>query len=172
MNTLVLVAGRKRTGKNTLVNNIIEGHEDKFNVLSFADPIKETLVYACNKNGIPLTLNDFNGFGIERDKPLNDPKFTDSLIIDILETAIEYNNIVFTNTFSMPTMEIFEERSIRSLMRTFGTYLVVDQYDKNFWINKLQDKLVFDKINIVDDLRQQTEYEWALRKKAIIIKSE
>ena len=52
-----------------------------------------------------------------------------------------------------------EKKTIRPFLVTWGTE-VIRSMDKNYWINKLEEKISQNQVNIITDVRFENELEW------------
>ena len=171
---LVAILGKKRSGKDTLADYVCNDFDSiKWQL---ALPIKMALDHAYSvtfnsRYGYPkLTTADWNGEGIDRETPFllsnNEARelFTKALNYLVHRFKLPSNqdsndliagNVVINNN---------EPWSIRRFMQTLGTDIVVDRFDRMFWIkiavgNYLDNYYSGSKYFVIPDVRQQHEID-------------
>lgn len=185
---LVFIVGKKRSGKDTAVSIV----KKNFKVIdySLAMPIKDTLFDAwfkleasgSQKNIPKIFRNDWNGIGMDREKflPISNQQVYELMChaVNILEK--EYGLII--KSHRNPKEDIIkavilnntEAWSIRRLMQTLGTDLIVNHFDRMFWIKLFASKFAdcFEREKdffIVPDTRQEHELAFARAMGATVI---
>lgn len=175
---IIGISGKKRSGKDT-VANMLEHHLgcENVNIIAFASPIKECLLYALSsqtgerltKEKRRFTMDDLNGIGYDRETFFNGD-YTDTDVYRILLNALFYadvkfkfdetivNNLVLLCSIYSQT----ENLSIRRLMQIIGTDIVVTA-QQDYWVYSAMSRMKSDRHNIFTDVRQQHEMD-ALRK--------
>ncbi len=185
---LIFIVGKKRSGKDTAVEFINE----HFDVIDYklAFPIKKALqigwdgkaqngFYSDYHRPFPLSWEDWDGNGIDREKiiPIGNRE-----VGEILRAALNHltynhgldgrhvpgsliDDLILNNT---------EGWNIRRLMQTLGTDIVVNHYDRMFWVKlfalQYADKFEEDKkFFIVPDTRQDHELSFARAMGATVI---
>lgn len=184
---LIFIVGKKRSGKDTAVEFVNE----YFDVIDYklAEPIKKALqvgwngksdcgMYSDLHRPFELTWDDWDGRGIDREKiiPIGNRE-----VSEIMRSAIQYlvqnHNLKWTTKFSVVDTMILnntEGWNIRRFMQTLGTDLVVNHFDRMFWV-KLFALEYADKFNgtekffIVPDTRQDHELAFARAMGATVI---
>lgn len=185
---IVTISGKKRSGKDTTADIICE-HRNAIKY-ALAYPIKEALdisyekLALFEKSGVKLTFADFNGeTDFDRESPLllsNDD--VHNLIIKSLEFLVKtYNLHIPTrdvshidNAISTLIMGNRKSWSIRRLMQTLGTDVVVSLIDREFWSRCMMqayfDQLVKGKdVFIITDIRHPHEANLVRNLGAIIL---
>lgn len=185
---LIFIVGKKRSGKDTAVDFIEENYNTHRYKLAY--PIKWGLEAGWNGNNdyrfssqpvdFKLTSDDWDGAGIDREKPL---PINNQDVVNVLRGALNFlshnhglrppkachidlvESMVLNNT---------EAWNIRRLMQTLGTDLVVDHFDRMFWVKlfalEYADKFFEDKeFFIVPDTRQDHELAFARAMGATVI---
>lgn len=191
---LIFLSGVKRSGKDTTADYIMENYNAYKHQL--AGPIKNALTYAWGvfaaNAGYPcLTRKEFEGIDYDRETNLNLTKLE---VITIMEQAFCYLNskspikgvFVFDDegqeavNFAsynkiIDTINIIEDQwSVRRLMQALGTDLIVDNFDRMYWV-KLFALDYLDKFGtdldfyIVPDTRQDHEMDAARAMGATVI---
>lgn len=185
---LIFLVGKKRSGKDTAVDFV----EENFDTVRYklAYPIKWALeagwdgsghqAYRDNPMPFDLTSDDWDGAGIDREKhlPINNED-----VARVLRGAINYlcqqHGLKWPNGINPGIVESLvlnntEAWNIRRLMQTLGTDLVVNHFDRMFWVKlfalEYADK--FDKDHeffIVPDTRQDHELSFARAMGATVI---
>ncbi|AWD90584.1 deoxynucleoside monophosphate kinase [Erwinia phage Cronus] len=184
---LIFIVGKKRSGKDTAVKFI----NDTYSTVDYklATPIKKALEHGWNgidyrqqDLGLPfeLTPEDWDGQGIDREKLL---PLSNIQVAQIMRDSLSYlsrqyglrwpestrptviDDLVLNNT---------EAWSIRRLMQTLGTDLVVNCFDRMFWVKlfalEYADQFNSEKeIFIVPDTRQNHELAFARAMGATVI---
>lgn len=181
---LVFIVGKKRSGKDTAVEFINEN----FNTFHYklAYPIKWALEKGWNHlqsvsshSSFKLTSEDWDGSGIDREKNL---PLSNSDVVLIMMKAIEFLTIKHGLKRDHEYQRLIEEIvlnnteawSIRRLMQTLGTDLVVNKFDRMFWV-KLFANVYADEFDkdydyfIVPDTRQDHELSFARAMGATVI---
>ncbi|AHY25127.1 dNMP kinase [Pectobacterium bacteriophage PM2] len=149
---LIVLTGKKRSGKNTCADFIKDNYDSY--TYSLASPIKSLLLssyetFAHNsKNAPKLNKHDFEGEGIDREKalPLNNED-----AYKIFSKAVEYaylrynfgpgpvginapERIGYQEVIDSIVLNNTESWTIRRFMQTLGTDIVVDNIDRMFWM--------------------------------------
>lgn len=169
---LIGLTGQKRSGKDTCADFIAKNYNGS--KLAFAELLRQVLVKHSSCLGIKLTLKDFEGNGINREKDLN---LSDKVVSDYFMTCVV--DLISNYGLQVPRsskthMEISslinnivtqtEFWSIRKFLQKFGTDLVVE-LDKGFWVKHVVsvyvDKYINtnEKVFIASDCRQQHEID-------------
>jgi hypothetical protein len=189
---LIVLIGKKRSGKDTTAEYIMENYNSvKFQL---AGPIKQYLAEAYayeadnpvfDMSHLPkLDFNCFEGIGYDREEILPLKPYD---VLDIFEHAIiNLNKILPIQGIKIKTVDMYPRPveylttetkdqlfevinninnwSVRHLMQTLGTDVIVNQFDKMYWV-KLFALDYFDKIYtdanyyVVPDVRQQHEID-------------
>ena len=191
---LIFLSGVKRSGKDTTADYIMENYNAYKHQL--AGPIKDALAYAwkifSDGTDYPvLTRKEFEGINYDRETDLGLTKLE---VIDIMEQALCYlhafcpieNVHVYDNEGQeainllayneiIDTINIIEDQwSVRRLMQALGTDLIVDNFDRMYWV-KLFALNYLDKFGtdldfyIVPDTRQDHEMDAARAMGATVI---
>lgn len=177
--SIIAISGKKRCGKDTMADFMVDNYPSKFRRYALAEPIKHALLYGLGEANVMVDLEgrhyDFADINGESDVDREAKGIMDNeKAFEVLHQAWNYivNNKPELEQFSS---EIFEkidefylnpemetEWSIRRLMQTFGTDICV-AVDEIIWIRFLSDvyiQTIYDKINlIVTDCRQPMEME-------------
>lgn len=144
--------GQKQNGKSTACNVLIEkGYE----VLNFADPLKEI---GAELAGAPL----FECYD-EKSKEAQRSMF---VYVEDIKLLMERNNLPFPNVLN--NINVLEFQSLRRLLQWVGSELFREA-DKNFWINKLTDKMIVGKKYVIGDVRFPNEAEAIRRRGGSIV---
>lgn len=190
---LVAIVGQKRSGKDTLADMF--ARQFSSDAYALADPIKEVLFDAYEEtdafraSGVKLTYDDFNGQGIDREKPL---LLSNLDVKNIMTKSLAKLQMVFGLKKKVPLIRDDERKtfeayvdlvvmtnetpwSIRRLMQTLGTDIVVNHIDYQFW-NRTMMVEYFDKTSsgyadyfVIKDIRQDHELKLMRDLGAIII---
>lgn len=181
---LIYLLGKKRSGKDTTADYIMANYDAMKHQL--AQPIKDALFVAYNQMNLKpaLTRDDFEGINYDRETNLHLGKYT---VIDIMLKAISYltSRKHLVGTYEGSPMNYVERAvadvintieddwSVRRLMQTLGTDIVVDHFDKMYWVKWCTDEYAdnFEDYNyfIVPDVRQEHEISFARAMGATII---
>lgn len=184
---LIFIVGKKRSGKDTAVDFIEENYDTHRYKLAY--PIKAALESGWNNGndfrydfspGIKLTPDDWDGKGIDREKFL---PISNHDVLSIINRALQYlakNHGLKYPEFDNPRfleemiLNNTEAWNIRRLMQTLGTDLIVNHFDRMFWVklfaNEYADKFYEDKkFFIVPDTRQDHELAFARAMGATVI---
>ena len=191
---LIFLSGVKRSGKDTTADFIMENYSAvKYQL---AGPIKDALAYAwgvfaANTDYPCLTRKEFEGIDYDRETNLNLTKLE---VITIMEQAFCYLNskspikgvfvfddegkesvnFVAFNKIADVINTIEDQWSVRRLMQALGTDLIVNNFDRMYWV-KLFALDYLDKFNsgydyyIVPDTRQNHEMDAARAMGATVI---
>lgn len=191
---LIFLSGVKRSGKDTTADFIMNNYNaEKWQL---AGPIKDALTYAwsifsADTNYPFLTRKEFEGIDYDRETNLGLTKLE---VVHILEQALCYLSTihpikgVFTfdnegeerinfaafNKIIDVINNIEDQWSVRRLMQALGTDLIVDNFDRMYWV-KLFALQYLDKINsdldyfIIPDTRQEHEMDAARMMGATVI---
>lgn len=191
---LIFLSGVKRSGKDTTADFIMENYNAYKHQL--AGPIKDALAYAwgifCRDTDHPyLSRSEFEGIDYDRETDLG---LTKSEVIDIMEQALCYlivkcpikgvfafdnegqeavNHLTY-NKIIDTINNIEDQWSVRRLMQALGTDLIVDNFDRMYWV-KLFALNYLDKFGsdldfyIVPDTRQDHEMDAARAMGATVI---
>lgn len=183
---LIFIVGKKRSGKDTAVDFIEENYDTHRYKLAY--PIKWALSHGWNNkpsvsdSHLPfvLTDDDWDGTGVDREKylPINNEDVARVLqgAISFLRTnyGLKYPKNFDYNVVENMVLNNTEAWNIRRLMQTLGTDLVVNHFDRMFWVklfaleyadNFYEDKEFF----IVPDTRQDHELAFARAMGATVI---
>lgn len=185
---LIFIVGKKRSGKDTAVDFIEENYNTHRYKLAY--PIKWALEAGWNGNdphrfsseaiSLKLTSDDWDGLGIDREKhlPINNRN-----VANVLSSALGYlvrnHGLKYPSSFDHDVVENMvlnntEAWNIRRLMQTLGTDLVVNHFDRMFWVKlfalEYADRFFEDKeFFIVPDTRQDHELAFARAMGATVI---
>lgn len=189
---LIFIVGKKRSGKDTAVDFIEENYDTHRYKLAY--PIKWALEAGWNGQGdyrfssepvgFKLVSDDWDGSGIDREKhlPINNQD-----VANVLHGALNYlcrehglkypfkhHSNELDKLIETMVLNNTEAWNIRRLMQTLGTDLVVNHFDRMFWVklfaleyadNFYEDKEFF----IVPDTRQDHELAFARAMGATVI---
>ena len=194
----ICIVGKKRSGKDTIADFILS---EKGGVkCSLADTFKHVLNQAykklelSNHSGTYLSIDHFYGFvnterTIEYDRE-SQLHLSQKNVIDLFHSAVEIlkseyglkyvNDNPLSETFKTIPQVVSKKKDqkwcLRTLMQTFGTDIIVDIYDKQFWNKKMldmyMDNLDNDGYFIVPDIRQEHEIKLMRNLNAEIIFTE
>ncbi|BBC78213.1 deoxynucleoside monophosphate kinase [Escherichia phage EcS1] len=141
---LLVIVGKKRSGKDTTADYITEN----FSSLKWqlAMPIKYALRCAWERSGInelhQLLYCDWEGTGIDREMvlPINNEDVC-VLLHECIEVLHEVFNFRYTrydskvqDAISSVLNNNVEEWTIRRLMQTLGTDVIVNKLDRMYWV--------------------------------------
>lgn len=172
---LLSIVGKKRSGKDTAAQFISELYP--CHTVALADKIKELLSDAYNtlelKNStfVDLTLDDFydlGGYDRELTLHLSNRDVTELFSYAFSMLKREYPNIpgIADHEIEQVILKKKEPWSIRTLMQTFGTDIVVNLSCKTIWVNividkyiKLHGESITDGYFIITDVRQGHELD-------------
>lgn len=176
---LVALVGKKRVGKDTCAQFIKE-QENGSIVYQLAEPIKQVLYDTRPKSMQWLTYEDFDGLGFDREMIL--PIGTSKVVRWLLECVFELHSrqpydvtkeIEVKNLIMKIAKGNNYRWSIRLLLTTLGTDIMVNIFDKMFWCNLFVNKYntVKDKQGyfIVPDIRQEWEIDLVREMQAKLI---
>ncbi|AWY10278.1 deoxynucleoside monophosphate kinase [Acinetobacter phage AM101] len=177
--TIVSIVGKKRSGKDTMADYMVE--ELGAVKYALALPIKKVLfetyseLNLSTKSGLSLSFADFNGDSpYDRESPLI---LSNSDVNDWLRKCIKIlieqyglrENLTsgfesYLSVFNSINRNI-EPWTVRRLMQILGTDLVCEHYDKYFWLRLMMNQYITEfangaKIFIVTDIRQQHEIDF------------
>lgn len=153
MKKVICIVGKKRSGKDTVAEYIRKNENSEIYKLAY--PIKHALVASSE-----LSFKDVDGEGIDREKSLG---YNSSTVSEILRKSLDYHNLEFDKLDEFVREYDDDSWSIRTLMQRFGTDLVCNKIDQNFWTNYALDVCNKAKTHvIISDVRQQWELD-ALR---------
>lgn len=188
---LVVIVGRKRSGKDTAANIISDWFDSELYQLAL--PIKLALAFAYSKlnlarsSGVDLTFPDFDGDGIDREQPIiisNREAY--ALMSESLKYLRTYYNLArrtpliecealgFDSVAETVTLTNTQPWSIRRMMQVLGTDIVVNHIDYDFW-NRCMMTSYFNIRNknkdvfLIKDVRQPHELSLARDLGATII---
>lgn len=184
----VYLLGKKRSGKDTTADYIM----DNYNAIKaqLAYPIKEALHHAFSvvqyhySDIQKLTRDQIEGIDYDREQNLFlDKKRVVAIMLAAMAWLSEQKYLCATyNGLPMNSVERDVERvinnieddwSVRRLMQTLGTDIVVDCFDKMYWVKWCMDEYAdnFEKYNyfIVPDVRQEHEISFARAMGATIV---
>lgn len=132
MKTIILVSGKKRAGKDTVAQMIVEQLQGAYSIsrLSFAEPMKEILA-----DTFDVELEDLEDF---KNKPKEYP------IVIMHPELVE--------SFELST-------DFRKLLQRFGTEAMKKQFGDDVWSELLYKKIHSD-ITVVSDWRFKSELEF------------
>lgn len=163
---LVAIVGKKRVGKDTCAD-YIASLRDGSTIYRLATPIKQVMFSTRPVKLLKLTFDDFDGNGIDREIPL------DITTYEVFEWIKRCLNELFKNkdikhkfddvarVVSEIAINENQKWSIRLLMTTLGTDIVVNLYNKSFWIDLFLETYLDNKDKsgyfIIPDIRQETE---------------
>ena len=190
---LISIVGLKRSGKDTVANYVIENMDSvKFQLAGpIKKYLAEAYEYISDdpvfdRSYMPkLDFNCFEGIGYDREEIIPLKPYD---VIDIFENAIvKLNNILPIPGMDVrtayhygltPVQYLSEETkdqlfevinknnnwSVRRLMQTLGTDIIVNQFDKMYWVKLFAldyfDKIYSDaKYYVVPDVRQTHEID-------------
>jgi hypothetical protein len=193
---LIFLIGKKRSGKDTTADYIMQKHNAIKHQL--AGPIKDALCFgyqaiimahdSCYEFPI-LTRKEWEGENYDRETNLNLSK---GQVVEIMEAAMWYLNsrLQITETrFSESSLDrvslnivkrvinsIEDEWSVRRLMQTLGTDIMVNYFDRMYWVKwfslvfleQFSTKSKYD-FFIVPDTRQDHELDAARAMGATVI---
>ncbi|AHJ86986.1 deoxynucleoside monophosphate kinase [Salmonella phage STP4-a] len=191
---LIFLIGKKRSGKDTTADYIMENYGAIKHQL--AGPIKDALCYAyqvaimskdVGKLFPVLYRSDWEGIDYDREVDL---KISKVQAINIIETAMSWlndtlsiKNAYFYNGYidhrSLSIIKdtinsIEDEWSVRRLMQTLGTDIMVNHFDRMYWV-KWFSLVYLDNFGknldyfIVPDTRQDHELDAARAMGATVI---
>ncbi|AZU98588.1 dNMP kinase [Acinetobacter phage AbTZA1] len=186
--TIVSIVGKKRSGKDTMADFMVT----KLNARKYAlaTPIKLVLARAyeelhlVDQTGVGLTFADFNGeTDYDRETPL---MLSNANVVDLMTKSIE----ILQDEYGLKTVEPNEfldklnainairknslSWSVRRLMQTLGTDIVVNTHDKHFWLKLMMIEYINafasgSKLFIVSDIRQKHEIDFMRHIKAMTV---
>lgn len=132
MKTVILISGKKRAGKDTVAQMIVEQLEGAYSVsrLSFAEPMKEILA-----NTFDVKLGDLEDY---KNKPKDYP-----IVVMHLELV---------ESFELST-------DFRKILQRFGTEAMKKQFGDDVWSELLYKKINSD-ITVVSDWRFKSELKF------------
>lgn len=173
---LLVISGKKRSGKDTSADYLMNKYDST--KYQLAGPIKEALAYSYNhisirhnryiKNSLIhpiLKDDDWGGTGVDRELDLELDKESQ---FDIFMCALDYLSTEFLElNYDAETVKQFvinnnESMSMRRFMQALGTDLVVNKFDRMYWMKLFalsyteafgNDKELF----VVPDVRQTFE---------------
>lgn len=181
---IVAISAKKRCGKDSAAQFILEQHPDNFKSYALADPIKRALCYGLAVSGVNVvtnglrdvdryyTMDDLNGItDVDREEKLVVGNFMAEHVFDAAWQYIvqrkpelrKYNEAVKIEIDKLVNDDSMNnEWSIRRLMQAFGTDIGVN-VDKIIWIRfmldvyieALRDNIVL----IITDCRQPFEMD-------------
>lgn len=188
---LVVIVGRKRSGKDTAANIISEVYDSELYQLAL--PIKLALAFAYSKlnlsrsSGVNLSFTDFDGEGIDREQPII---ISNREAYDLMCESLKYLRIYYNLSRQTPliegdaigfdsiaenvTLSNTQPWSIRRMMQILGTDIVVNRIDYDFW-NRCMMTAYFNvrpkikDVFLVKDIRQPHELSLARDLGATII---
>lgn len=180
----IAFVGRKRSGKDTAAG-FVQEQNDEVTIYQLAGPIKEALVNSYHDTklyetcGVELSAADWSGeSGYDRESPLvisNDD--VKRLMLNAVKYLTTYyglpvrpkNELKSVSTFIMEVENLIAANrtpwSVRRLMQTLGTDVIVNLYDTHFW-NRCMMEAYFDadihattndRYFVVTDIRQKHE---------------
>lgn len=196
MKKLICIVGKKRSGKDTAADILLDSRHGS-SKYALANPIKEALSYAYNssnfqeKTGVVLDITHFDGFDeinmqYDREQPI---AISNLDALEMMEVAIKYlkhcynlkeqnefDTIDITNKLRTICFEPGKFWSIRRMMQTLGTDVIVELFDRQFW-NRImmndfidwQNKSLENAVFIVSDVRQEHEINLMRALGALII---
>lgn len=181
---IICIVGKKRTGKTTISEIIVNQHEGYQYPLAY--PLKKVLSDVYNKfdfqqhSMVELNMHNFDGLqDYDRDKPIN--LSTKNIIAYMTQCVYmlidDYGLKQENSAYFMKNAEIEKtiteivksktwQWSVRRFMQTLGTDIVVNVFDKMFWCKLMMVELA--KISaskmeyeyfIVPDIRQDHEFK-------------
>ncbi|ADI96393.1 gp1 dNMP kinase [Acinetobacter phage Ac42] len=177
---IIAIAGKKRSGKDTvgmLIDEIGRENNKRVNFVRLADKIKEALKIGYEENqlvrvsGIDLTNERLEGIDYDRESPL---LISNKDACDLIKSSIGYLQRIYAlkNPEDKSIVEdiikdvVFSNKeswSVRRLMQTLGTDVVVNRFDKYFWcrltLNEIFDKMDHTDICVIGDIRQVHEQD-------------
>lgn len=171
---LLVIVGKKRSGKDTTADYINEHY--KTLKWQLAMPIKYSLRRGWDRSGMndiyQLNSNDWEGTGIDREMTL--PINNEDVCV-ILNAAIEALHEVFNFRYTRYDTKVqdaissvlnnnVEEWSIRRLMQTLGTDVVVNKLDCMYWVKLFTENYLDNFYSgydyyIIPDVRQVHEID-------------
>lgn len=165
---LIAIVGKKRVGKDTAAETIAAEYENSV-IYKLATPIKEVLFSMRPAHLYGLTYDDFDGAGCDREAFLtltNDDAYTWIIRSIALASARYGGDTAFANKTKALRERVFEIGnknggwSIRTLMTTLGTDIMVKMINPLFWCSVfVNEYMKQDKpgVFIVTDVRQPIE---------------
>ena len=171
---LLVIVGKKRSGKDTTADYINEQY--KTLKWQLAMPIKYSLSRGWERSGLndiyQLCSDDWEGTGIDREMTL--PINNEDVCV-ILNAAIDTLHEVFNFRYTRYDTKVqdaissvlnnnVEEWSIRRLMQTFGTDVVVNKLDCMYWVKLFTENYLDNFYSgydyyIIPDVRQVHEID-------------
>lgn len=140
MRTIILISGKKRAGKDTVAQMIVEQLQGDYSVsrLSFAEPMKEILAdtFDIQEEFLDLIKND-----------------TKTYQIDVVNTSLDCD--IYEHTTDM-----------RQILQRFGTEAMKKQFGDDVWSELLYKKIHSD-ITVVSDWRFKSELEYLKKQKGV-----
>lgn len=177
---LIAIVGKKRVGKDTCASFIKEQCCGSV-VYSLSDPIKKVLYNTRPESMKFLNYRDFDGLGVDRDTVVL-PIRTSQVIRWLLECVFELHkrqhcDIMKEIEVRDVVMKIAKENNykwtIRLLLTTFGTDIMVNIFDQMFWckmfLHKYNTNKHKDGYFIVPDIRQEWEIDLVRSMGAMVI---
>lgn len=174
---VISIVGKKRSGKDSVAEIILD---ESFSVkYALANKIKSTLadVYYdhnyVNKTGQDLFLSHFNGIDYDREQVLMLSNFdVADIMIKCVDQLCEKSNLSSDYDLSTASKAIStimkndQPWSVRRLMQTLGTDIVVNNIDEYFWLKCMVNEYFKCKSEgydyfVITDIRQQTEIDFA-----------
>lgn len=184
----IYLLGKKRSGKDTIADYIMANHNALKAQLAY--PIKEALYHSMKvvkyrySDIQELTRDQIEGINYDREQNLFlDKKRVVAIMLSAMGWLSDQKYLCATyNGLPMNSVEREVERvintieddwSVRRLMQTLGTDIVVNCFDKMYWVKWCMDEYAdnFEKYNyfIVPDVRQEHEISFARAMGATII---
>lgn len=132
MKTIILVSGKKRAGKDTVAQMIVEQLNSAYSIsrLSFAEPMKEILA-----DTFDVELEDLEDYK-------NSPKLYPVMVL----------HPELVESFELST-------DMRKILQRFGTEAMKKQFGDDVWSELLYKKIYSD-ITVVPDWRFKSELEF------------
>lgn len=139
MKTIILVSGKKRAGKDTVAQMIVEQLDDSYSIsrLSFAEPMK--YIIASTFDVALEDLEDYKNF----------PK--------LYPVMVMHSELV--KPFELST-------DMRKILQRFGTEAMKKQFGDDVWSELLYKKIHSD-ITVVSDWRFKSELEFLKKQKGV-----
>lgn len=175
---MIVISGKKRSGKDTVANFIAEAGYRKF---SLAAPIKEILLKAFRANGVTMTEDMLNGIDYDRETVMlltRERSYT--ILMDAYNIAMTmYTSKRYGDQFdylikSTVKSKVYDSSygdtmSVRKFMQFFGTDMMCQIVSKYFWINYATDIGYGQSGDVLVDCRQPWEEEYYRNKDATFI---
>ena len=150
MKTVILIAGKMQSGKNTfaeMLKNELENKNKTVEFVSFAEPVKKQ------------SMEDFNYLTECINKVLDDAeqKIENPYLLEKVKKSLDEIRVTKPEQW-------FEDKNIltRALLQTYGTDIFRNRIDDLYWIKKCNYEISSSQadVNIITDLRFKNELEF------------